>query len=60
MLIAKTISSCRFVFNHFLSKWNVHYKETGKGLTYSLSSAELPKMKQTPETIWLKEVDSKT
>lgn len=58
ILIAKTIGCSRFVFNHFLSKWNDAYEETGKGLTYSKCSAELPKMKKNEETVWLKEVDS--
>ncbi|WP_067840896.1 IS200/IS605 family element RNA-guided endonuclease TnpB [Amphibacillus sediminis] len=54
--IAKTIGCSRFVFNHFLAKWNDTYKETGKGLTYRACSAQLPQLKQ--ELSWLKEVDS--
>lgn len=38
-LIAKTIGCSRFVFNHFLAKWNHAYKETGKGLTYNTCSS---------------------
>ncbi|MGG2063855.1 IS200/IS605 family element RNA-guided endonuclease TnpB [Bacillus sp. S14(2024)] len=56
ILINKTIGCSRFVFNHFLSKWNDKYKETGKGLAYGTCSAELPKLKK--EFVWLKEVDS--
>lgn len=56
--IVKTIGCSRFVFNHFLDKWNISYETTGKGLTYNTCSAELPKMKKSEETIWLKEVDS--
>ncbi|UOY91743.1 IS200/IS605 family element RNA-guided endonuclease TnpB [Ectobacillus sp. JY-23] len=56
VLINKTIGCSRFVFNHFLSKWNNAYKETGKGLAYGICSAELPKLKK--EFVWLKEVDS--
>ena len=56
ILINKTIGCSRFVFNHFLSKWNDAYKETGKGLAYGTYSAELPKLKK--EFVWLKEVDS--
>lgn len=41
-LINKTIGCSRFVFNHFLVKWNDTYKETGKGLTYGTCSAQLP------------------
>lgn len=58
ILIAKTIGCSRFIFNHFLAKWNETYEQTGKGLTYSKCSAELPKMKKNEETAWLKEVDS--
>ena len=55
-LIAKTIGCSRFVFNHFLAKWNETYKETGKGLSYGVCSSELPHLKK--ELPWLKEVDS--
>ncbi|WP_145950075.1 IS200/IS605 family element RNA-guided endonuclease TnpB [Paenibacillus sp. Y412MC10] len=56
ILIARTIGCSRFVFNHFLAKWNETYKETGKGLTYNRCSSELPNLKK--ELPWLKEVDS--
>lgn len=55
-LIAKTIGCSRFVFNHFLAKWNNTYKETGKGLTYNSCSAQLTQLKK--ELTWLKEIDS--
>ncbi|MDX8044451.1 IS200/IS605 family element RNA-guided endonuclease TnpB [Gracilibacillus sp. S3-1-1] len=54
--IAKTIGCSRFVFNHFLAKWNDTYKQTEKGLTYNACSAQLPKLKK--QLSWLKEVDS--
>lgn len=56
ILIAKTIGCSRFVFNHFLAKWNDAYKETSKGLTYNLCSSQLTQLKK--ELGWLKEVDS--
>ncbi|MBN6185764.1 IS200/IS605 family element transposase accessory protein TnpB [Aneurinibacillus sp. BA2021] len=56
VLLAKTIGCSRFVFNHFLAKWNETYKETGKGLSYGVCSSELPNLKK--ELPWLKEVDS--
>lgn len=56
ILIAKTIGCSRFVFNHFLAKWNDTYKATGKGLTYNSCSSQLPQLKK--ELVWLKEVDS--
>lgn len=55
-LIAKIIGCSRFVFNHFLAKWNNSYKETGKELTYNTCSSLLTQLKK--ELIWLKEVDS--
>ncbi|WP_410503245.1 IS200/IS605 family element RNA-guided endonuclease TnpB [Exiguobacterium acetylicum] len=56
ILIAKTIGCSRFVFNHFLAKWDETYKGTGKGLSYGSCSKEIPMLKQ--EFDWLKEVDS--
>lgn len=56
MLINKTIGCSRFVFNHFLAKWNKIYKDTGNGMTYNTCSSELPQLKRAYE--WLKEVDS--
>ena len=56
LLIAKTFGCSRFVFNHLLAKWNQTYQETGKGLSYSACSADLPLLKK--EFLWLKEVDS--
>jgi len=55
-LINKTIDCSRFVFNHFLNKWNNTYQETGKGLTYNTCSKKLTQLKK--ELVWLKEVDS--
>jgi amidase len=58
VLITKTIGCSRFIYNHFLAKWNEIYESTGKGLNYNKCSSELPKMKMAEETSWLKEVDS--
>lgn len=56
VLIAKTIGCSRFVFNHFLSKWDAAYEATSKGLSYDACSKALPMLKQ--EFSWLTEVDS--
>lgn len=56
ILITKTFGCSRFVFNHFLAKWNETYQETGKGLTYNSCSYQLTQLKK--ELVWLKEVDS--
>jgi putative transposase len=55
-LIHKTIGCSRFVFNHFLSKWNEAYEQTRKGLTYHTCASQLTQLKKERE--WLKEVDS--
>ncbi|WP_179966014.1 IS200/IS605 family element RNA-guided endonuclease TnpB [Lysinibacillus antri] len=56
ILINKTFGCSRFVFNHFLARWNEAYRETGKGLSYQSCSADLTQLKK--ELVWLKEVDS--
>ena len=56
VLIAKTIGSCRYVYNYFLNQWNETYESTGKGLSYGKCSKALPGLKQGLD--WLQEVDS--
>ncbi|WP_214891301.1 IS200/IS605 family element RNA-guided endonuclease TnpB [Exiguobacterium sp. s142] len=56
VLIAKTLGCARFVFNHFLAKWDETYQASGTGLSYGACSDALPSMKE--ELAWLKEVDS--
>jgi putative transposase len=46
ILINKTIGCCRFVFNHFLAKWNEAYEQTGKGLTYYACANQLTQLKK--------------
>lgn len=58
ILIMKTIGCSRFVYNHFLAKWNETYANSGKGLSYHACSTMLPKMKREAATYWLNEVDS--
>lgn len=45
-LIAKTMGCSRFMFNHFLAKWKEVDKETGKVLTYTVCSGQLPALKK--------------
>jgi putative transposase len=56
ILINKTFGCSRFVYNHFLEKWNKTYEETGKGLTRKKCSSLLTELKK--ELDWLNEVDS--
>jgi len=55
-LLRKTIGCTRFVFNHFLAKWNEAYTSSGVGLSYDTCATQLPSLKQ--HWPWLKEVDS--
>ncbi|MDQ6419595.1 IS200/IS605 family element RNA-guided endonuclease TnpB [Paenibacillus sp. LHD-117] len=55
-LIRQMFGCCRFVFNHFLAKWNDTYEATGKGLSYHACATGLPALKAAFE--WLKAVDS--
>lgn len=57
ILINKTIGCSRFVYNHFLNRWNEEYSKTGKGLNYTNCSKQLTELKKQPETLWLREVD---
>ena len=47
ILINKSIGCSRFVFNHFLAKWNETYKETGKGLTYNACAKRLTALRSS-------------
>lgn len=58
ILIEKTIGCCRFVYNKFLDERIKAYKSNGETLSYTKQCARLPLMKESPETEWLKEVDS--
>ncbi|WP_325073145.1 helix-turn-helix domain-containing protein [Paenibacillus elgii] len=46
----------RFVFNHFLARWNDTFQETGRGLSYQTCATGLPALKK--EWPWLKDADS--
>lgn len=58
ILIAKTVGSCRFVFNYALSKWKESFEQDSRNLSYKECAAFLPLLKRDVETSWLKEVDS--
>jgi len=56
ILLNKTFGCCRFVFNHFLTKKQQHYKEHKKTLSYSECAKDLVSLKG--ENPWLREVSS--
>jgi len=59
-LISKHIGCSRWVFNYALNKKNKSYQETGKGLSRFDIQKDLPSLKKSEETIWLKEVNSQS
>jgi putative transposase len=54
--LAVQFGHSRFVYNNALNARKEHFKETGKGLSYSATAKMLPNMKRELE--WLKEADS--
>lgn len=56
-LINKTIGSSRFVYNYFLDCRIEEYKNTNKSSTYGKDSKRLTTLKNSEDTLWLKEVD---
>ncbi|WP_204343753.1 helix-turn-helix domain-containing protein, partial [Paenibacillus elgii] len=55
-LIHQMFGCARFVFNHFLARWNDTFQETGRGLSYQTCATGLPALKK--EWPWLKDADS--
>lgn len=60
VLLAKHFGHTRWVYNYALSKKIQHYKHTGKTLSRYDIQADLPVLKKTEETAWLKEVNSQS
>ena len=50
----------RFVWNWALDRKKSHYQQTGKTLGFAALSEELTRLKQQPETSWLREMDSQS
>lgn len=48
----------RFVYNWALDRRKRYYAEHGKGITAKQLSSEMTALKNQPDTLWLKEVDS--
>ncbi|WP_410718139.1 IS200/IS605 family element RNA-guided endonuclease TnpB [Brevibacillus sp. SIMBA_040] len=55
-LIHKNMGCSRFVFNHFVAKWNETFQETGKGLSYHSCAIQIPTLKK--HFPWLTEAES--
>jgi putative transposase len=50
----------RFVWNWALNRTIQHYQQTGKTLGFSALCAELTRLKQHPDTAWLRAMDSQS
>jgi len=57
-LLDQWFGQARFVWNYYLNKRTVTYKETGKSLSYSDTAKDLTLLKKLPEYEWLKECPS--
>jgi putative transposase len=59
-LILKHMGCSRWIYNYALNKKITSYQETGKGLNRFDIQKDLPELKKSEETSWLKEVNSQT
>jgi len=57
-LLDQWFGQSRFVWNYYLSKRTVTYKNRGKGLSYADNARDLTQLKKQPEYEWLKECPS--
>lgn len=56
VLAVKTIGCSRFVYNHYLQKWNTLYTVSGKGLSYNECCKDITQLKKI--NVWLAEADA--
>lgn len=60
ILLNQFAGARRFVWNWALHRKKSHYQETGGTLGFAALSEELTRLKQQPETSWLREMDSQS
>jgi len=60
VLLSKHFGSVRWMYNYALGRKIEHYKQTSKTLSRYEIQAEIPAMKKTESTAWLKEVNSQS
>ena len=56
--IEQTLGCCRFVYNHFLALRMDAWKTRKESVTYVQTSALLTELKNHPDHVWMKAVDS--
>jgi len=57
-LIAKTLGCCRYLYNYCLNERITEFKASGKSISYNEQAKVITTLKQSPDTNWLREVDS--
>lgn len=57
-ILAQIFGSRRWIYNHFLAEQQRRYREGEEHLSHFSMCAEITRLKQQPETEWLKESDS--
>ncbi len=57
-LLEQWFGQSRFVWNYYLNKRRVTYKDSGKGLSYNDNAKDLTQLKKQPEYNWLSESPS--
>jgi len=57
-LVAKTLGCCRYLYNYCLNERITEYKVSGKSISYNEQTKNITKLKQSPDTSWLCEVDA--
>ncbi len=60
ILLNQFAGARRFVWNWALDRRTSHFKQTGETLSYHDLAGELTRLKQQPETAWLREMDSQS
>ena len=60
VLLSKHFGCVRWMYNYALGRKIEHYKQTSKTLSRYEIQAEIPAMKKTESTAWLKEVNSQS
>ena len=58
VLLARTFGCVRFIWNQILRWRSDAYHEDGTSINYNAASAELTRLKETPEFAWLNDVSS--
>jgi putative transposase len=59
-MLGRFAGARRFVWNWALNRKREHFQQTGKTLSYNDLAAELTRLKQQPDTAWLREMQAQS